>query len=350
VSFLEWLKSLFAGVSYQPAGSVKPNPPLDNVIPIKPGSPMPYLDWVRSHIGEHEIEGSQDNPFIMSLYKYANYPQEHDETPWCAVLVCAALELNGYKDSNSAAASSYAKYGESCELKQGAIVVIKHSTGSLAGHYHVTFCDGVIDKDYFWGLGGNQSNAITRAKYPRSDIYAVRAPVLKAPVAPVKPAQPVSPTDLSWGHPDWSAALLEAVGQCRDKLNKAADKAAFGDNGTLKFWAELVIAMAHYESAWNPASVYQEPPPPKGPGTLSVGLLQLSKGDARAYGVGFETTDEDLKDPIKNIKVGVAVLAHLIERDGCIQNSANKGGARYWSVLRDGHHPNDIKARIRAAL
>lgn len=173
-----------------------------------------------------------------------------------------------------------------------------------------------------------------------------------------KPLRPLSWEDAS--HPErkeWSTELLAAVREKLSDLQHANDIAKFwpgyqvaSDNERIQFWAELIVAMAHFESGWNPHETYQEPPPPKGPGTLSVGLLQLSKGDGKAYGVPEIDTDIELKEPKLNLRLGVYVLARLCFRDGCIQNAANRGGARYWSVLRDGHHPQDIAKRVQAAL
>lgn len=167
----EWLASIFAGSQKKPADE----------IPIKPGPSTPWMDWALAHEGEKEVAGSEDNPFIMSLYKYGNYKASHDETPWCAVCVCAALELSGYKDSNRADAISYKKYGEACEEKYGAIIVLEHPNGK----HHVTFFLRRIDKDHIECLGGNQSNTLRRSVYnvtggKHDKVIACRWPVKAA--------------------------------------------------------------------------------------------------------------------------------------------------------------------------
>jgi uncharacterized protein (TIGR02594 family) len=94
------------------------------------------------------------------------------------------------------------------------------------------------------------------------------------------------------------------------------------------FWRALALA----ESGLDPRSVYFETDPSLQ--INSVGLLQLSLVDIKNY--GFKDldikTEEDLKDPIKNLKLGMAILSRLHK----IYPNENiyKVGGRYWSVLR----------------
>ncbi len=137
----------------------------------------PWMDWMRSHIGEHELDGlKNNNPFIVSLFKHTTYKTDNDETPWCAATVSSALEETGFKSSHSAAAISYKNYGVACDLIPGCIVVMQHPSG---GH-HVTFCDHVVDSKKFAGLGGNQSNALKVSVFDRSEIIATRWPIGKS--------------------------------------------------------------------------------------------------------------------------------------------------------------------------
>ncbi len=145
------------------------------VSPAPMGSSMPWIEWMRSHIGEHEIAGSKHNPFIVAMFKYTTYKTDSDETPWCAAAVCTALEETGFKSTRDASAISYASYGVPCALIPGCVVVIRRADG---GH-HVTFCDHVIDSRSFAGLGGNQSDSLKISTYQRGNIVATRWPVKK---------------------------------------------------------------------------------------------------------------------------------------------------------------------------
>lgn len=125
------------------------------------------------------------------------------------------------------------------------------------------------------------------------------------------------------------------------------------DELKLKFWAELVIAMAWRESSWNPHNIYHEPPPL---GVDSVGLLQLSYEDEVPY--SLEPLDREahsLEDPLINLRCGIKVLAKLIADDGVVASSNgkhHKGSPRYWSVMRPGstHHLEEIREKVRVSV
>lgn len=134
----------------------------------------PWMTEAKKDIGQKEIPGGQDNPFIVDCFKYTTYKATDDETPWCAAYVCMRLEKAGFKSTKSAAAASYDKYGMSTDLVYGSIVTIKHASGGR----HVTFCyDVQPGHDSFLGLGGNQGDAVKVSSYPKSHIVATRLPV-----------------------------------------------------------------------------------------------------------------------------------------------------------------------------
>lgn len=149
-----------------------PQPKPDPLPPPKPSGPTPWLTLARKYIGQREIEGGKDNPFIVGCHKFTSLKADDDETPWCASFVCRMLRESGMKDTNSAAAASYKEYGEHCDLKPGAVVVFKWA----AGNRHVTFVDHIVDSDYVACLGGNQDNSVKVSNYARKWIEAIRFP------------------------------------------------------------------------------------------------------------------------------------------------------------------------------
>lgn len=350
-----WILSLFK------KSAVAQNAPVESVsgateipvsadpIPVKTDE-SPWLTRAKTFIGMREISGSQDNPEIVKCFNYVTYHAQDDETPWCAAFACRMLEESGYKSTKSAAAVSFADYGESCELKPGAIVVFKWASGD----HHVTFCHHVVDADYVACLGGNQDNQCKISIYARKYIMAVRWPVDDAATS--------APTafELPWeaGHPErkpWTDLLIKLVPGLLSKFERASDVNEFFPNyyalttrARVRAWASLICAMTKYESSYNPHSIYHEPPPL---GVDSIGLLQLSYEDEANYkslGSPFplNKSNKDLEDPIKNLEMGAKILAHWIEKDGCITSENNHGGARYWSVLRYG--PKHRLAQIKA--
>lgn len=146
-------------------------------------SETPWMDWLERNKGQKEIPGSKANPFIVDLFRYTslrNHPMAtSDETAWCAALACAALEKNGYKSPNSAAAAAFDKYGEESKLKYGAIVTFRRTGGSGR---HVTFYVGTNSQGRLRCLGGNQGNALKESLYSKSELVSVRWPIKKTTV------------------------------------------------------------------------------------------------------------------------------------------------------------------------
>lgn len=141
----------------------------------KPPEEPTWLLLARSLIGEKEIAGGKDNPFILNCFSYTTFPKDeaHDEIPWCAAFLCKILEDSGYASTRNAAAESYLTYGEASELIPGAIIVFKWSSGD----HHVTLLDHVIDSNLIACTGGNQLNQVMTRSYDRKYIQAVRWPV-----------------------------------------------------------------------------------------------------------------------------------------------------------------------------
>jgi hypothetical protein len=173
-------------------------------------------------------------------------------------------------------------------------------------------------------------------------------------------AAPASPgIALSWEsarHPeraDWSRQLIASVTEHKTALDQGNPEAYLAGYSRLdaarqtKFWCELMIAMAQFESGWNPHSRYQE-----ANGVYSVGLFQLSYLNAADY--HWEPVSEErasLEDPLVNIRCATIVLSHLVAQDHVVATSEPRhmGGARYWSVLRAGtrHKFNEIREYVR---
>lgn len=100
-----------------------------------------------------------------------------------------------------------------------------------------------------------------------------------------------------------------------------------------RFWGVLVKSIVFAESGYKPDAVYVEKFKDGLTGELarSVGLLQLSVGDKLNYkGDCQGLTNENLKDPLKNLSCGVEIMGNLIGSRGDLQFSLG----RYWSTIR----------------
>lgn len=141
-----------------------------------PSSDEPvWLTIARREIGVKERHGSSHNSRILQYHAATRLHANTDEVPWCASFVCWVLEKAGFTSTRSAAAASYTKYGQPCELQDGAIVVFSKADPDAGGTGHVAFCVG-IEGDDVLVLGGNQANAVNVAKRPKSRIVAIRWP------------------------------------------------------------------------------------------------------------------------------------------------------------------------------
>lgn len=150
----------------------------------------------------------------------------------------------------------------------------------------------------------------------------------------------------SWPNQEWAKAAEAAV--IREGLDKLApaDAKLFCANGlTVRNWVHFMAAVVHYESSFNPKSVYHE-----SFGVDSSGLFQLTKKtDNPNYGCTF-IDERDVQDPIKNIDCAAKIFKKLIARDGVVTNHTGtswKASARYWSVLRTTGKLSSVKAKLK---
>jgi uncharacterized protein (TIGR02594 family) len=145
--------------------------------------PTPWFSVATHFKGITEVHGSVDNPKIVEMFRISGHSEiKDDETPWCAAFVGACLRLAGYRSSGSLGARSYQQFGEDLgdHPRRGCIVVFWRGNPK-AGTGHVAFYDH-DDGDHIVVLGGNQGDAVTSARYPKSRVLAYRWPTETAPL------------------------------------------------------------------------------------------------------------------------------------------------------------------------
>lgn len=137
----------------------------------------PWLEIARREIGVKEKFGNAENARILQYHRATRLKAQKDEVPWCAAFVCFCLEQAGIRSTRSAAASSYATWGEQCMLKPGCIVVLGKADPDAGGTGHVAFFEQWSeDKSMVLLLGGNQRNQVCVAPRPADRIVAARWP------------------------------------------------------------------------------------------------------------------------------------------------------------------------------
>ncbi len=157
----------------------------------------------------------------------------------------------------------------------------------------------------------------------------------------------------SWPNQEWAKEALATVRREGLADLDLADEKLFCPNGlTERNWVHLMAAMVHYESSFNPKSVYRE-----SFGVDSSGLFQMTKKtDNPNYGCDF-IDEKDVQDPIKNIRCAGKALRKLTMRDGIVTVHSNgpnnsapvyKAASRYWSVLRPNRKWTDPNGKPRS--
>jgi uncharacterized protein (TIGR02594 family) len=134
----------------------------------------PY-EIAQTYIGTTEGPGPENNPVIMEMYASVGHDWvEHDSVAWCAAFVGHCLERAGIRSTRKLTARSYLDWGVPVEIddaQPGDIAVIPRGASSWQGH--VFFIDRV-EGPWVWGLGGNQSDAVTVKRYPISKLLGLR--------------------------------------------------------------------------------------------------------------------------------------------------------------------------------
>lgn len=136
-----------------------------------------WLAHARAQLGVKEVAGPKSSPTVLDYYARAAHPEiKDDAVPWCAAFVGAMLKDAGVKPSGSLAARSYEAWGQPLPGGKpvlGCVGVKKRAGGGWTGH--VGFVVGAT-ADRVFMLGGNQSDAVTIASFPRKDFTAFRWP------------------------------------------------------------------------------------------------------------------------------------------------------------------------------
>lgn len=137
----------------------------------------------RRFLGVEEVEGMTSNPMVLAMLRLdASWPQD-DATPWCSAFVNWIAWLLDLPRSKSLSARSWLLIGTPVPIEEAApgfdVVVLKRGSGhqpgveNLAAPGHVGFLAGWEGLDVLV-LGGNQGNAVSVARFPRSQVLGIR--------------------------------------------------------------------------------------------------------------------------------------------------------------------------------
>lgn len=145
---------------------------------------MNAYELAQRFIGEiRELPGKQEHPYIQWSHSLCGLGSDTpDEVPWCSSFLNAIAWTLRLPRSKSAAARSWLSVGipipTLSEAKVGYDVVILNRAGgpqdaTKSGPGHVGFYAG-HEGDFVLLLAGNQSNTVSVAHYPISQILGIR--------------------------------------------------------------------------------------------------------------------------------------------------------------------------------
>ena len=128
------------------------------------------LAW--GELDVEEFPGDADNPKIVAYHDTTLGGGDVDEVSWCSSFVNAMVTRSGLEGTDSKAARSWLRWGESCEPEVGCICVLWRVRPE-AWQGHVGFLAGE-DLENVYLLGGNQSNRVRVSRYPKDRVLDYR--------------------------------------------------------------------------------------------------------------------------------------------------------------------------------
>ena len=136
----------------------------------------PWMDSALKElsIGVEEVPGQDHNSRILEYHSTTSLKAKTDEVPWCSSFVNWCFTQNGIQGTNSAAASSWANWGQ--DLGQNpAYGSIGLEAGGKNGVRHVGFTIGYSKNGGIRLLGGNQGyplGTVRISEYKRGAKFA----------------------------------------------------------------------------------------------------------------------------------------------------------------------------------
>ena len=126
-----------------------------------------YLE-IMKYYGLSEVPGEVDDPTIKAWFAEMGFPQEHDETSWCSLLMNITCKHLGFPYTGKLNARSWMRIGKQVLFPDIGDLSIFYRVKRTSWQGHIgCFAGWNLAKDKIWTLGGNQSNKICHAAYPK---------------------------------------------------------------------------------------------------------------------------------------------------------------------------------------
>jgi uncharacterized protein (TIGR02594 family) len=120
-----------------------------------------------------EIPGKNHNPRILLYHNSTSLKASTDEVPWCSSFANYIVGKAGLEGTNSAMARSWEKWGKEISKPiPGCIVVFSRGSDKRFGHVAIFLYE---TKKNIYVIGGNQSDSVNIASYPKSKLVTYRS-------------------------------------------------------------------------------------------------------------------------------------------------------------------------------
>jgi len=124
-------------------------------------------------LGVKEVVGKNHNPRVIQYHDATSLDATSDEIAWCSSFANWCMKQAGIKGTNSASARSWLNWGKKVIVPEVGDVVIFWRGKKDGWQGHVAFFSSE-DSKYVTVLGGNQSDSVCYAKYPKSQLLGYR--------------------------------------------------------------------------------------------------------------------------------------------------------------------------------
>lgn len=141
------------------------------------------FEVAQQFIGIREIQGTLDNPAIMTMLKLDESWPDHDEVAWCSAFANYVCKLLKVPRSKSLMARSWLRIGSVVDLENGEIgsdiVILKRGGENQPGPEvinapgHVGFYAG-REGGLVLVLGGNQGDSVNIQGFPVNQVLGIR--------------------------------------------------------------------------------------------------------------------------------------------------------------------------------
>jgi uncharacterized protein (TIGR02594 family) len=136
---------------------------------------MKWMEIAHAEMGvaEDKTEGSNDR--ILQYARAAGYtPRKGDGDPWCGNFMAYVMAEAGYGlPAQPWRARAWEGWGRSVGVQRGAVAIVPRGKNPKQGH---VFLIDRVDGEWVYGLGGNQNDSVSIAKFRRDRIESCRWP------------------------------------------------------------------------------------------------------------------------------------------------------------------------------